>query len=184
MGKALLEVRELGFISKLPKLSLIQAEGANPLVRSLRESNGERLEPVAAETLATAIRIGNPASWRKAVGVLRATGGVCDDVSEAELAIAKAEIGADGVGCEPASAATLAGLKKLVRSGFVKRSETVVLILTGHLLKDPEYTLKFHSGELFANVPATQPLRRPPVVLDANVDAVVRALQNADGGLR
>lgn len=184
LGKALLELRELGFISKLPKLSLIQAEGANPLVRSMRESKGERLEPVAAETLATAIRIGNPASWRKAVRVLRATGGACDDVSEAELAIAKAEIGADGIGCEPASAATLAGLKKLARSGFVKRGETIVLVLTGHLLKDPEYTLKFHRGELFADVLATQPLRQPPVVLDANVDAVVRALQNADGGLR
>lgn len=184
LGKALLELRELGFIERLPKVSLIQAEGANPLVRSLRENKGERLEPMAAETLATAIRIGNPASWRKAVRVLRATGGACDDVTEAELAIAKAEIGADGVGCEPASAATLAGLKKLVRTGFVKRGETVVLILTGHLLKDPEYTLKFHSGELFADVPATRPLRRPPVVLDAEVDAVVRALEDADKDLR
>ena len=183
LGKVFLELRELGFITKLPKLSLIQAEGANPLARSMRASNGERLEPVAAETLATAIRIGNPASWRKAVRVLRATGGVCDDVSESELAVAKAEIGADGVGCEPASAAALAGLKKLVRSGFVQRGESVVLILTGHLLKDPEYTLKFHSGELFAEAPATQALRRPPVVLDANVDAVLRTLQNADGGL-
>jgi threonine synthase len=184
LGKAFLELRELGFISKLPKLSLIQAEGANPLVRSMRASKGERLEAVAAETLATAIRIGNPASWRKAVRVLRATGGACEDVSESELAVAKAEIGADGVGCEPASAATLAGLNKLVRSRFVQPGESVVLILTGHLLKDPEYTLKFHSGELFAEVPATEALRRPPVVLDANVDAVMRALQKADGGLR
>ena len=184
LGKALLELRDLGFIDRLPKLSLIQAEGANPLVRSLRESGGKRLEPVAAETLATAIRIGNPASWRKAVRVLKATGGGCEDVSEAELAIAKAEIGADGVGCEPASAATLAGLKKLVRSGFVRPGESIVLILTGHLLKDPEYTLKFHSGELFADVPATRDLRRPPLVLDADVASVVRALQSADGGLR
>ena len=183
LGKALLELREFGFIARLPRLSLIQAEGANPLVRSMRESNGERLEPVVAETLATAIRIGNPASWRKAVRVLRATGGACEDASEAELAIAKAEIGADGVGCEPASAATLAGLKKLVRAGFVKSGESVVLVLTGHLLKDPEYTLKFHSGELFADVPATKPLRRPPVVLEADAEAVIRALQSADGGL-
>ncbi len=183
LGKALLELREHGFIDRLPKVSLIQAEGANPLVRSLRESGGERLEPVVAETLATAIRIGNPASWRKAVRVLRATGGACDDVSEAELAIAKAEIGADGVGCEPASAATLAGLKKLVCAGFVKPGETVVLILTGHLLKDPEYTLKFHSGELFAGVSGTESLRRPPVVLDADASAVVRAVEKADRDL-
>ena len=87
------------------------------------------------------------------------------------------------MGCEPASAATLAGLKKLVRAGFVKRGETVVLILTGHLMKDPEYTLKFHSGELFADVRAAQPLRRPPVVLDADAGAVVRALENADKDL-
>ena len=76
-----------------------------------------------------------------------------EQVTEVEIAAAKAEIGADGIGCEPASAVTLAGLKKLRRSGFVKAGESVVLILTGHLLKDPDFTIKFHRGDLFAGTP-------------------------------
>jgi threonine synthase len=139
LGKGFLELRELGLIDALPKLSIIQAAGANPLVRTMRENDGRELVRVNPETKATAIRIGNPASWRKAVAVLKSTGGACEDVSEDEIAKAKAELGADGVGCEPASAATLAGLKKLVRSGFVKPGETVVLVLTGHILKDLDY---------------------------------------------
>jgi threonine synthase len=160
----------------LPKLSIIQAAGANPLVRSMREFAGERIEPVRAETRATAIRIGNPASWKKAVAVLRETGGACEDVSEEEIGVAKAEIGADGVGCEPASAVTLAGLKKLVRSGFVKPDESVVLVLTGHCLKDPEYTMDFHREGAAAD--AT--LRKPPVLLDADPGAVIDLLQRME----
>lgn len=186
LGKMFLELRELGFISSVPKLSIIQAEGANPLVRTLRETNGTQLVPVEAETLATAIRIGTPASWKKAVHVLRETGGYCEQVSEAELAAAKAEIGADGIGCEPASAVTLAGVKKLVAQGRIHRHETVVLILTGHLLKDSEYTLKFHRGEVFAKDQAgpeaaelLAPHRRPPVLIDATVEAVVKLLEQA-----
>ncbi len=182
LGKGFLELRELGLIGKLPRLSIVQAEGANALVRTLRETGGRQLVPVQAETMATAIRIGNPASWRKAVRILEATGGACEEVSEAEIAMAKAEIGADGVGCEPASAVTLAGLKKLVRSGFVQRSDSVVLVLTGHVLKDPEYTLKFHRGDLLAeagDAGALEPHRRAPVILDADPDAVLRLLEQA-----
>jgi threonine synthase len=126
-------------IKSLPKISIIQAAGANPLVRTMRENGGSELVRVNAETRATAIRIGNPASWRKAVSVLKNTGGACEDVSESEIAQAKAELGAEGIGCEPASAATLAGLKKLITAGFVKSAETVVLVLTGHMLKDVDY---------------------------------------------
>jgi threonine synthase len=187
LGKAFLEMKELGLISHLPKLSVIQAEGANPLVRSVREFGGKKLVPVQAETTATAIRIGNPASWKKALRILDATAGTVEQVSEAEIALAKAEIGADGIGCEPASAVTLAGLKKLVSQGFVKRSDRIVLVLTGHLLKDPEFTLKFHRGDLFAASTGQEiaPLatqQRPPIVLDADVDAVVKALNDADKG--
>jgi threonine synthase len=178
LGKGFLELRDLGFVRSVPKVSVIQAQGANALVRTMRETGGSRLIPVQAETMATAIRIGNPASWRKAVAVLKATGGTCEDVSEEDLAIAKAEIGSDGVGCEPASAATLAGLKKLVRSGFVNPDDSVVLLLTGHVLKDPEYTLKFHRGDLFDNADVSH-LRRPPIVLDASADAVLRVLDRA-----
>jgi threonine synthase len=182
MGKALREMKQLGLVSRVPKISVIQAEGANPLVRSIRENGGERLIPVHAETLATAIRIGNPASWKKALRVIRDSGGTVEQVSEIEIALAKAEIGAEGIGCEPASAVTLAGLKKLVRQGFVKRSESVVLILTGHALKDSEYTLKFHRGDLFAGGAAEElkPQQRAPISLEPNVDAVIDLLHSAE----
>jgi threonine synthase len=185
IGKALREMKQLGFIARLPKISVIQAEGANPLVRSVRENGGERLIPVHAETMATAIRIGNPASWKKALRVIRETEGTVEQVSEVEIALAKAEIGAEGVGCEPASAVTLAGLKKLVRQGFVKPNETVVLVLTGHSLKDADFTLKFHRGDLFDQTPhqsesrILQPWQRSPLVLEPSVDAVIKLLQSA-----
>lgn len=180
IGKALIEMRDLGLISRLPKLSIIQAEGANALVRTLREAGGKRLVNVRAETNATAIRIGNPASWKKAVGVLEATGGACEQVTEIELAHAKAEIGAEGMGCEPASAVTLAGVKKLLKQGFVKPDETVVLVLTGNVLKDPDFTMEFHRGELFKDDGRLKALRHPPIVLDATLDAVIGTLERAE----
>ena len=139
LGKGFMELRNLGLIKTLPKISIIQAAGANPLVRTMRENGGKELIRVNAETRATAIRIGNPASWRKAVSVLRNSAGACEEVSESEIAQAKAELGSEGIGCEPASAATLAGLKKLAAAGFVKGADTVVLVLTGHMLKDVDY---------------------------------------------
>ena len=190
IGKALLEMRDLGLIPRLPRLSVIQAEGANALVRTLREAGGKHLVSMQPETRATAIRIGNPASWEKAVKVLQATGGACEEVSEIEIAQAKAEIGAEGIGCEPASAVTLAALKKLLQQGFVKPDETVVLVLTGSLLKDPDYTMEFHRGDLFKGTAHEQaheqesaklnPFRHPPVVLDATLDAVIKTLEQAD----
>jgi threonine synthase len=185
IGKAFLEMKELGLISILPRISIIQAEGANPLVRTIRENGGKTLIPVQAETYATAIRIGNPASWKKASRVLQATGGSVEQVSEVEIALSKAEIGAEGIGCEPASAVTLAGLKKLVKQGFVKSQETTVLVLTGHLLKDPDFTLKFHRGDLFAGTAYEKgsavlaPQQRAPLVLEPSADAVVRVLEKA-----
>ena len=186
IGKALLEMQELKLIARLPKLSIIQAEGANPFYRSVREFGGAKIEPMTADTMATAIRIGNPASWKKALRVLQATGGEVEQVTELEIAEAKAEIGADGIGCEPASAVTLAGLKKLRQRGFVKPGESVVLILTGHLLKDPDFTIKFHRGDLFSGTPyeidsaRARPLQRAPVVLDADLGAVIAALEASE----
>lgn len=187
LGKGFAELKHLGFIRRVPRISVIQAEGANPLYRSLQENGGTRLDPVVAETRASAIRIGNPASWKKAVKVLLETGGWCEQVNEREIALAKAEIGAEGIGCEPASAVTLAGLKKLVADGRVGRGETAVLLLTGHTLKDPEYTIQFHRGELFRGVEnadalveqASARLRREPLVLDPEVDAVLYALEES-----
>jgi len=186
LGKALMEMKDLGLISRLPRLSVIQAEGANPFFRSIREHGGKQLIPTDADTLATAIRIGNPASWKKALRVLEATQGTVEQVSEVEIALAKAEIGSDGVGCEPASAVTLAGLKKLVGQGFVKRNERIILVLTGHVLKDPEFTLKFHRGDLFVGSPHEKeakslvPQQRAPFVLDAKLESVIRLLEDFD----
>ncbi len=186
IGKALLEMHELKLITRLPKLSIIQAEGANPFYRSVREFQGKKLEAMNAETLATAIRIGNPASWKKALRVLEATGGEVEEVTEVEIANAKAEVGSDGIGCEPASAVTLAGLKKLRQREFVKRGEAVVLILTGHLLKDPDFTIKFHRGDLFAGTSSetefanSKYLQRAPVILDADLGAVISVLEEAE----
>jgi threonine synthase len=179
-------MKQLALTSSLPKISIIQAEGANPLVRTVRENGGKKLVSVRADTLATAIRIGNPASWKKALRILEVLGGTVEQVSEVEIALAKAEIGAEGIGCEPASAVTLAGLKKLVKQGFVKANETVVMILTGHLLKDPDFTLKFHRGDLFKGTPQEQeasilvPQQRAPFVLEATPDAVVQTLLAAE----
>jgi threonine synthase len=189
LGKAFLEMKRLGIVDSLPHISVIQAEGANPLYRTVHEKGGKELVPVEADTLATAIRIGNPASWRKSLRVIEVTNGCVEQVSEAEIAIAKAEIGADGVGCEPASAVTLAGLKKLVKKGFVKPTASVVLILTGNVLKDPEYTIKFHRGDLSVPrmaddefIALTRSQRKAPTVLDASPDAVLRALEAEEKG--
>jgi threonine synthase len=186
LGKGFAEMQHLGFIRKVPKISVIQAEGANPLYRWLQGGGAGQLQPVVAETRASAIRIGSPASWKKAARVLAQTGGWCEQVSEREIALAKAEIGAEGIGCEPASAVTLAGLKKLVADGRVGREETAVLLLTGHTLKDPGYTIDYHRGELFsaeemtgasdAELAQMAPLRHAPLVMDADADSVLRVL--------
>ncbi|MGC2621076.1 MAG: threonine synthase [Acidobacteriaceae bacterium] len=183
LGKGFLEMQALGLTARVPRISVVQAEGANPLVRSLREFNGEKLEPVHAQTRASAIRIGSPASWRKAVRVIQQTGGWVEQVSEAEIAIAKAEIGAEGIGCEPASAVTLAGLKKFMEQGKVGKDESVVLVLTGHTLKDSDYTIQYHRGELLTEQetaglePEIAANRHNTVELDADVDAVLRELE-------
>lgn len=178
LGKGFEEMKRLGLINRLPKISVIQAHGANPLFRAMQANGGVSLEPVVADTRATAIRIGNPASWKKSVKVIKATGGWVEEVSEQEIAIAKAEIGSEGIGCEPASAVTLAGLKKLTRDGRVGREERVVLLLTGHTLKDPEYTIDFHRGTLLSDQSVSS-LQKPPVVLEADTDVVLKALESS-----
>ena len=134
-GKALEEARDWGLIDRLPRLAVVQAEGAAPFARSFQHGFRDRLS-VRAETVATAIRIGNPVSWDRAVKAIRLTDGVAVSVPDAEILEAKAAIDRAGVGCEPASAASLAGLRHLVASGAVARTDRVVALLTGHMLKD------------------------------------------------
>ena len=187
LGKGFRELFELGLVGRMPRISVIQAAGANPLVRSFAKSRGAVLEPVEAHTRATAIRIGNPASWRKAVRVIQDTGGWCLDVTETEIAIAKAELGSEGLGCEPASAVTLAGLKKLRGQGAISPGETVVLLLTGHTLKDADYTIGFHRGTLLTDEEKLgheveiEALRRDAQAVEATAAAVLAAMKGKVG---
>ncbi len=150
-GKAFREMKKLGLIDRLPRLAVIQAEGAAPFYELALAADQSRLKPVThPETLATAIKIGDPVSWPKALHEVTASRGVVEKVSEQEIADAKAVIGRCGIGCEPASAATLAGIRKLVAAGVMARDSDVVGVLTGNLLKDQDYIYQYHSGELRA----------------------------------
>ena len=146
-GKGLREMFEVGLIDRLPRLAIIQAEGANPLYRHFR--NGFRqFEAVKAETIATAVKIGNPVNLEKAIRALEWTSGVVEEVSDQQIMDAKAIIDGAGIGCEPASACSVAGTKKLVERGIIRRGDTVLGVLTGHVLKDPEATIAYHADQL------------------------------------
>jgi threonine synthase len=159
-GKALLEAKEWGLISRLPRIAAVQAAGAAPFARAFAEDFQTR-HTVQAETVATAIRIGDPASWDRAVRAIRATNGVVLSVPDREILAAKQVIDRAGVGCEPASAASVAGARRLVKEGTIAKGETVVAVLTGHVLKDPEILLK---GE------------NQPVEVDGTVEALREAI--------
>lgn len=153
-GKAFSELKSYGFIEKAPRIVIVQATGANPLAR-LWNSGSRVLQAVERpETVATAIRIGNPRSWKKALQAVDLTGGFVLDVTDEEIGEAKAVIGRDGIGCEPASATTLAGIRKLTGTGKIDRDALVVAVLTGHALKDTDYIIKaqqkLESGETVA----------------------------------
>jgi len=140
-GKALREAREWGLISRAPRLAAVQAAGAAPFARSFREGFARR-HKVKAETVATAIRIGDPASYDRAVAAIRETNGVVAEVTDAEILEAKSTVDRAGIGCEPASAASVAGARRLVREGTIAPRDRVVAVLTGHVLKDPDTLLR------------------------------------------
>jgi len=146
-GKGLKEMYDLGLIDKMPRLAIIQAEGASPLYQSY-QTDFEEFAPIKAETIATAIKIGNPVNAKKAMRTIKWTNGVVESVTDQEIMDAKALIDAAGIGCEPASACSLAGTKKLVEQGIIKAGDSVVGILTGHVLKDPDATLGYHQNSL------------------------------------
>lgn len=144
LGKGLSDLFALGFIDKLPKVAVIQAEGASPFYRMIAEQK-QVLEPEPNPyTLASALNIGDPPSWRKAMRTLEETNGVAMFVTDEEILNAKAVVDASGIGCEPASAATVAGVKKLIQEKVIDRDETVACILTGHILKDTDALRMYH----------------------------------------
>jgi threonine synthase len=150
-GKALREMKAIGLIDRLPRLAVVQAEGSAPFYELLRAPGHSRLEAVEhPETLATAIKIGDPVSWPKALLEVTSSCGVAERVTEQEIADAKAVIGRCGIGCEPASAATLAGIRKLTAAGVIRPDADVVAVLTGNVLKDPDYIYRYHTGSLEA----------------------------------
>lgn len=172
-GAALREANELGLLDRMPRLAAVQASGAAPFAASFREEFRER-HTVVAETVATAIRIGNPASYDRAVRAIRETNGVVIDLPDIEILDAKAVVDASGVGCEPASAASVAGARALVARGVIRRGDSVVAVLTGHILKDPGILLQYHRDTdpppAFAN---------RPLEIEADLAEVERVLASA-----
>src|SRR6266700_1467793 len=174
-GKALRELCQFGFIRKLPRLAVIQAEGAAPFYDLMQATDRSSLHSVDhPETLATAIKIGDPVSWPKALHEVVASGGAVEKVTEQEIADAKAIVGLCGIGCEPASAATLAGIRKLTAAGVIARDADVVAVLTGNVLKDPDYIYRYHTGQLEApnGAPILAKFGNKPVVVPNDADRI------------
>lgn len=169
-GKALEEAIEWGLIERRPRIAAVQAEGAAPFALSYGEGFATRHE-VVPDTIASAIRIGNPASYDRAVRAIRETDGVVTTVSDEEILEAKAVIDAAGIGCEPASAASVAGVRRLVREGVIDPDQRVVAVLTGHILKDPDVLLAYHQ----TREPVPSKANRP-VEIDADLDQLARVL--------
>jgi len=174
-GKALLDLQAAGVIDRIPRIATIQAAGAAPFVAYF-ENGFDFWEPVHAETIATAIKIGNPASMDRARRTMQITGGIAISVTDDEIMEAKAHIDRSGIGCEPASAASLAGVRKLVAAGEIAPDATVVGVLTGHVLKDADAVIGYHlvNGDegrrALANRPITIPADRRALeqVIDDN----------------
>jgi threonine synthase len=201
-AKAFRELADLGLVKRLPRLAVINAAGANTLYQ-LVERQGvhwdggragkEKTEAyyrtldasgARASTLASAIEINRPVNLTKALRALDWMNGVVREVSDQEILDAKAQVGAGGFGCEPASAASVAGARRLCAEGVVGKGERVVCVLTGHALKDPTATVAYHAGErrLFDEVLGSRGVRQAayanravPVAND--LDAIVRAIE-------
>ena len=180
-GKGLRELRAFGLIDRLPRLAVVQAEGAAPFFELWHSSVQAELHSVPhPETLATAIKIGDPISWPKALREVRDSGGPVEKVTEQEIADAKAVIGRCGIGCEPASAATLAGIRKLTARGTISAASDVVAVLTGNVLKDPNYIHEYHTGALKAPGGARilSNFGNPPTVLPNDAEKISNFLMS------
>lgn len=161
--KGILELKELGFVDKIPMMTGIQAAGSQPVVRAVREGLPEVITEPNPETVATAIRIGAPVNAEKVLTAIRGSGGTADSVTDDEILAMQRDLAQkEGIGVEPASAASVAGVKKLVEAGIIDRDEQVVCVVTGHLLKDPETVIKQCA---------------PPIECDATIESLLSALQ-------
>jgi len=173
MAKGMLELYERGLIDRLPRMAVIQAAGANPLYEAW--TSGNPVQPMTADTIATAIKIGAPISWRKSMRGIRALDGVVTQVNDDQIMDAKAQVDASGIGAEPASCATFAGLKRLVAEGVIGKNETVVGVLTGNLLKDPDVVVGYHTSTLdgIESARANAPVKAP-----ADIEAIRQLIRS------
>jgi threonine synthase len=202
-GKAFCELHQLGLIKKIPRIAIINAVGANTLYRLVEQDglrwNGGRYdkslvgkfyadmtaEGRRASTIASAIEINRPVNLSKCLRTLEITNGVVREVSEQEILDAKSQVGAGGFGCEPASAASVAGAKRLVAEGVIGRDERVVCVLTGHQLKDPDATVAYHGMDaalyekyLKKRGVSETPYANRPITVANDLDAIVFALES------
>ena len=200
-GKAFMELKQLGLIDRIPRLAVINAEGANTLYQLVEQQgvtwNDGRpdqakidqfysemdAENRRAATLATAIQINRPVNLTKCLRALDVCDGVVRQVSDQQILDAKAQVGAGGFGCEPASAASVAGARLLREEGVISASDRVVCILTGHGLKDPDATVAYHStsdespNEKFTQHGVTEaPFANSPLVVDNDLDKIAALL--------
>eukprot|EP00831_Metopus_contortus_P012049 TRINITY_DN14838_c0_g1_i2.p1 TRINITY_DN14838_c0_g1~~TRINITY_DN14838_c0_g1_i2.p1 ORF type:complete len:460 (+),score=105.94 TRINITY_DN14838_c0_g1_i2:416-1795(+) len=175
LSKGLQELYQLGIINKRPRIAVIQASGANPLYTMWKEHT-EFKAVKDPDTIATAIKIGNPVSWKKSMRGLEWSNGVVEEVSEQEIMDAKAMVDAAGIGAEPASCCSVAGAKKLVDAGIIDPDATVVGILTGNILKDPDAVIGYHQDTL-GKMGIKGTYANKPVVIKATIAAVKAALE-------
>ena len=172
-GKAIDEAHAVGLIARKPRLITVQAEGASPFARYFA-SGWRHYEPMHAETVATAIKIGDPVSTPRARRTIEWTNGYVTTVTDEEILDAKALIDQVGIGCEPASAASLAGARRLVAEGVIGPDDTIVGILTGNVLKDTDAIMRYHLDDRADGTP--YPLANRPIRIDATIDALARLL--------
>ena len=166
-------MKELGLIDKLPRLAAAQAEHANPFYQAYLQGFKKKVSLKARKTLASAIQIGDPVSYEKAVAMLKRFDGVVEQASEHELAEAAARADLTGLYTCPHTGVALAALIKLVDKGIIQSHERVVVISTAHGLKFTQFKVGYHDNEL-DNVDAR--FANPPIYLPADVDVVKKTL--------
>ncbi|WP_074370510.1 threonine synthase, partial [Methanoculleus chikugoensis] len=161
--KGLRELEALGFIDRLPMMTGIQAAGSQPVVKAIEQNLDVLVPESAPETIATAIRIGAPVNAEKALVAIRATGGTAASVTDEEILAMQRDLARkEGIGVEPASAASVAGIRKLAELGLIDKDERIVCVVTGHLLKDPETVVR---------------QCEPPTEIDADLPSLLSALR-------